>query len=384
MSATTITNIEDTLKKDILPTIQNVTFKQRPLLDKIKKNKGVIKLANNTFYVTYQIGHHSGIQHVAEGATLFTGKPKFDQGSIPAKYGFGHFSINDQAIQATRNDKGALATVLERNAMALRDTFARELNRIIMGDGTGQLCLINGGATAAAQTVDTPGTDYIYEGGQLDIVGDTDVLVSSVDSTTGFTLSASITTADNEVVTRANADEPMGLKGGIDDGDFVATIQGFTRASTPFANSFTDDTAEQLSESDMITAYLNAQKYGSRKKVWFMGLTLYQRYGSILTSMKRSADTKEVLSGGWKGLDFMGGESGVILDHDTPAGIAFCVDMDELTIGEMTPMGWLEEANGGILTRVSNQAAWEGTMRYYWNVIFLSFQAHARLRQKTG
>lgn len=382
--ATVISDIEEVLKKDILPTVQNLTFKQTPLLDQVKKDRGIVKLANNTFYVTAQTGHHSGIQHVAENTELFKGKPAYEQLTIPAKYGFGHFEITDQTIQATRKDKGALVSAIKDNARSLKETFGRELNRILHGDGTGQIALASSGTTSTTVTCDTPGTDYIYVGGKVQIGSNDAVEVSSITSSTQFVIASSQTWSDNDVITRANDDEPMGLKGIIDDGDNVATIQNILRSSNLFANSYCDDTAEALTEGDMITAYLTSMKFGSKKKVWFMGQTLYEKYGSILTSMKRTRDSKEILSGGWKGLDFMGGQSGVILDHDTPATYAQLVDFEYVTRGEMTPMGWLEESNGGILTRVKDYANWQGTMRYYWNFMGLSFQAHARLSGKTG
>jgi hypothetical protein len=381
---TVIADIDEVLKKDILPAIQDLTFKKKPLLDKIKKDKGVLKLANNTFYVTAQTGHHSGIQHVAENVELFPGQPAYEQLTIPAKYGFGHFEITDQTIQATRKMKGALAPALQRNGMSLRNTFARELNRILLGDGTGQLCLVNGAGSGTTVTVDTPGTDYIYAGGKVKIGANAITTVSSVLSSTQFTVADSQTLSDDTVVTRANADEPMGLLGIIDDGDLVATIQGYARASYVFSNSPTDDTAEALTEGDMISLYLTAKKFGSDRKVWVMGQTMYEKYGAILTSMKRSRDTKEVLSGGWRGLEFMGGESGILLDHDVRDGYGLLVDLDDITRGEMTEMGWLEEGSGGILTRVANYANWQGTLRYYHNNIALGFQSHARFSNKTA
>ena len=376
-----ISDLSSILKKIIAPAIQRQLFKETVLLDKLKKNSGVIRMPNNTFYIPMQVGHHSGIYSVAEGAQILKGEAKYAQPYVSAKYTFGAFEITDQAIEAANDSMAAIATVLNENSMSLKTALRKDVNRIALGDGTGQLCLVNGASAGTTLTVDTPGTEYLREGGSILVNGLTKV-ISSVDSDTQVTLSTTASVDDNDVVTRAAADEGMGLKGGIDDGDFVATIQNITRSTNPYAVSYADDTAEQLTEADMITAFLTAKKYGN-PKVALMGQTLFQRYGSILTSMKKTADLKEVLSGGWKGLDFMGGDCAVMLDYDVPAGFVFFVDFDSITIGEMTPVSWLDRG-AGVLTKVPDYAKWEGTMRYYWNVIFKNFRANARLSAKTA
>lgn len=376
-----ISDLSSILKKIIAPAIQRQLFKETVLLDKIKKNSGIIRMPNNTFYVPMQVGHHSGIYSVAEGGQILKGEGKYAQPSVSAKYTFGSFEITDQAIEAANDSMAAIATVLNENSMSLKTAFRKEINRICHGDGTGRLCLVNGASSGTTLTVDTPGTEHLREGGSI-LVNALTKIISSVDSDTQVTLTTSASVNDNDVVTRAAADEGMGLKGAVDDGDFVATIQGIARASNPYAVSYTDDTAEQLTEADLITAWLKSKKFGNPKAL-LMNEVLFQRYGSILTSMKRSADLKEVLSGGWKGLDFMGGDGAVMLDYDTPTGFVQVLDFDAFTIGEMTPISWLDRG-AGVLTKVPDYAKWEGTMRYYWNLIVKNFRANSRLSAKTA
>jgi hypothetical protein len=227
-----------------------------------------------------------------------------------------------------------------------------------------------------------PGTEYIREGGFVQIGTNAAVEVVSVDSATQFTIASAQSWAANAVIKRADADEPMGLAGIIDDGTNVGTIQNINRATNPWAKSFVDDAAGALTEDQMINAYLEAKKYG-KPSVVFMNKTLFKKYGSLLTSMKRTADLKEVLSGGWKGLEFMGGEVGVILDYDTPEGYVQFVDLDSLTIAELTPVSWLDRG-AGVLTKVPDYAKWEGTLRWYGNLACKNFRANARLRNKTA
>jgi hypothetical protein len=83
----------------------------------------------------------------------------------------------------------------------------------------------------------------------------------------------------------------------------------------------------------------------------------------------------------------MGGNVGVILDFDCWDGYVQMVDFDALTIAEMSqPFAWLEaDAHGGILKRSSsNRTIWEGTLKYYLNLVALKFKSMARMSGQTA
>ncbi len=391
--ALTLANIASVLKKVIVPVIQNQLPKENVLFAKIKKNVGTT-ISNNTVYVTARMGRHSGIYTVAEGKNPRTGKAKYAQPYAAMKYAFGSLEITDQAIEAAKNnDVKALASILQSEITALKDDFRMDLNRQFHGDGSGKLCVANGsGNNSTTLIVDGnpnggDGTEYLVEGMYIQIGGGDAVQIKSIDSATQVTLETAASWADDAVITKENADEVMGTAGIIDDGDLVATFQGLLRSSNPFLVAHIDDTAEGLSEADMIAQYLKAQRYGFQpgKGACFMGPALFERYGTLLTSMKKTADLKEVLSGGWKGLEFMDG-CGVLCDFDTWSGHVEFVDFDALTIAEMSdPFAWLEgDAHGGILVRsATNRTVWEGTLKYYLQLVAKRVKSMAALRNKT-
>ncbi len=389
----TLANIAAVLKKVIVPTIQSQLPKENVLFAKIKKNVGTT-ISNNTVYVSARVARHSGIYTVAEGNNPRTGKAKYDQPYAAIKYAFGTLEVTDQAIEAAKkNDVKALASILQSEITALKDDFQADLNRQFHGDGSGKLCVANGsGSNSKTLIVDGnpnggEGTEYLTEGMYIQIGTGDAVQIASVDSATQVTLETASSWANDEVITKENADEIMGTAGIIDDGSVCSVIQGLTRSATPYANAFVDDDAEGMTEADMIALYLKAQRYGFKKGsgAIFMGPTLFARYGAILTSMKKSADLKEVLSGGWTGLQFMDGVP-VLLDFDTWGGHIEFVDFDALTIAEMSdPFAWLEgDAQGGILVRSpSNRTVWEGTLKYYLQLVAKKFRSMAALRNKT-
>jgi len=386
----TISDISAVLKKRIIPVIQSQLPIENVLFNKIKKNVGVI-ISNNQIYIAARTGRHSGIYSVAEGTEPFSGKAAYAQPYTDMTYAFGTLELTDQAIEAAqKGDVKAIASILTVEITALKDDFKADLNRILHGAGAGKLCQTNGtGANSTALTVDTPpcggdATQYICAGMYIQFAAGVTALVSSVSSATAIVLAAGTTWSDDTAITKAYDVEAMGLAGLIDDGDNVGTCQNVIRSANPYAVSHTYDTGATLTEANMIATYLKTTRYGGAK-VMFMNTGLFAYYGSLLTSMKRAQMT-DVLSGGWKGLEFMGGKLGVMLDFDTWSGYVQMVDFDALTLAEMSePFAWLDaDAHGGILKRSSsNRTVWEGTLKYYFNLVALKFKSSARMSGQT-
>lgn len=393
-----ISDISAVLKKVIIPTIQSQLPKENVLFNQIKKNVGVT-IANNNIYVAARTNRHSGIYAVAEGSEPFTGKASYAQPYTSMKYVFGTLELTDQAIEAAKKgDKKAIASILATEIMALKDDFKADLNRQMHGAGTGILCYTTGtGANGTTITVDgcpagdasdLGATQYITPGMYIQLGTGSTALVSSVTATT-IVISAGATWADDVGITKAYDAEIMGLAGIIDDGDNVATIQNIARASNAYAKAHTYDTSTTLTEANMIATYLKTVRYGGAS-VLLANSALYAKYGALLSSIKRTADLKEILTGGWYGLELAvggGKKSGMMLDFDTWDGYIQMPDFDALTIAEMCePFAWLEaDAHGGILKRsASNRTIWEGTLKYYLNLVALKFRSMARMSGQTA
>lgn len=398
-TTTYLTDISNVLQKVIAPKIEEVLPEETVWYDILKKNSGVQKLANNSFYITVRNGRHSGIAAVAEGAKLASGKPSFTQMNIGAKYVFGTFEITDQVLESAKDSKGALVNYLSEQTKALRTDFGRELNRMFWGYGAEVVAKVDAADAGSGTTLTLTGinsvnsdiapTKYLAAGMAIDINGDAAV-IESVDSDTVVTLVSGITRVAGENVKKTDGDgsvvdEPMGVDGIISNSTenlTGATFQGLTRASTPFLNvAYYDATSEALGLPKMEAAWISAMEYGKPKYV-FMNKSLFKKYGSLLEGYKRTANMTEVLSGGWKGLEFMGGNGQVVLDFDTPDGKVFFVDPDSITIGELTPISFIDRGDG-VLRRV-DYASWQGVLRWYGNLIGKNPRANAKLVGKTG
>lgn len=388
-----ISDIAAILKKVIHPVVHDQLRKDNIVYQKVKRNVGV-SIANNQIYIAMRVGRHSGVYTVAEGAEPRAGKSKYAQPCTSMKYAFGTLELTDQALTAAKGkDEKAIAGILQQEIEGLKDDLGMDLNRQFHGAGAGRLCLANGvGTNTTALTVDgnvagLDGTEYLAEGMFITIGSAQAVEIASVDSATAVTLAEARTWADDAVITKENADEMMGFSGLIDDGDNAATIQNITRASSPYAVSFVDDTTEALTEEDMVALYLKTRRYGGADAI-LVGEALYAAYGALLLATKKTYNTKEVLTGGWMGLEFAagGGGVGIILDPDTWSGYVQMVNFKAFTLAEMSePFAWLEaDQHGGILKRsASNRTVWEGTLKYYANLVCLHFKRSARMRGKS-
>lgn len=397
MANANLTTLTSVLHKIIHPVIQRLISRKVIFLDKIKKNVRTT-IANNNIYISAYNGYHSGFYMVAEGTQPNVGRGTYIQPYAPLKYAFLTYGFTDQALTiAKKQGKQAIAGAFDAEFKIGMDTARKHLNRIFHGDGTGKLCLANGnGVTTTALTVDgcpaTGGkgrhTKYLAPGQYIHI-GTTEAVVSSVDSSTGVTLAANASWSNDDVITLRDDDEAMGLAGHIDDGDNVATYQALARGSYPNLIAQCDDTAEALTEADMIDIVLQACEYGDGPSVGLCNQDLWRKYGSLLLSMKRNNEAKPVLGGGWKGLMLDVGSKSIpiICDYDCWDGYVQFPNFENLTIAEASEMmEWMAgyDGKGDVLRRSPDgRTDWEGTQKWYFNMVGLQVNDMARLSAKT-
>lgn len=397
MSNATLTTISPILHKVIHPVLQRLMSKKVIFLDQIKKNVRTT-IANNNIYISAANSYHSGFYFVAEGTEPGVGRGNYIQPYAALKFGFMTYGFTDQALTlAAKQGKQAIAGTFDSEFETGLITCKKHMNRIFHGDGNGVLCYANGaGVTTTALVVDGApseggkgrSTKYLAPG-QAITVGGTAATIASVDSSTGVTLSAAISWSDNDAVKLANAAEPMGLAGIIDDGDNVSTFQNLARASYPTMKAQTDDTAEALTEADMIDIVLQACEFGDGPSVGLCNQDLWRKYGSLLQSQKRNNEAKPVLGGGWRGLMLDVGAKSIpiICDYDCWDGYVQFPNFKNLTIAEASDMfEWMAgyDGKGDVLRRSpSGRTDWEGTQKWYMNLIGLQVNDQARLSGKT-
>ena len=414
-----LSDVSNALQKVIMPYIQDNFPKQTILLDQVKRNKGVTFM-NNNFYAPIRSGRHGGVSALADDDNqLTTSKASIGQASVRVRILTGTFDISKLAIDATKTAKGAVENQLTWQASTLASDFARSVNRQYFMDGSGVVAKVASSAAATKVTValcdsstdhlvpevhnrygtingDIDPLKYIHADMHLGVgtAGAAHGTVSAVESdgSGGGTITFTGTTASvaHDALGIIDADgggfgtaEILGLGRALADG--TSTYAGTTRGTYGWTAGF-GSVAEALTLSKMEDKYLGAREYGQMgdRYAIFVNKTLFKKYGDILTSMRRAVNQTELL-GGWTGLEFAagGGRVGVFLDYDTPDGECLIVNLDSLTICQVSDLDWMESPKEGALVRKTGYITYQATMVWFTNLLCLCPAASAKLAQKT-
>lgn len=332
--------------------------------------------------LTVHYGRNIGSAAGGESLTLPTaGKQSYIQANIEMKYNFHQISLTDVVLQASKRSKEFLVNVLESEYTGAKNDMQRQLSRQGYGVGSGEIAKVNG-AVSGATTVnlDNPmvgknPTDYI----EIDNIlrfGGTASNIGTVESITDgdtFETVDNETISDNDAVyiarsaSESNKDaEIMGLKGLIDDGTNVTTLEGLSRSTYTWWQSYVNDNATQRSLSDALlhSTWIEAQKKGNTKYI-LTSWDVQSAYGQLLTPDRRYTQGNMKLKGGFTGVDFNGVP--MVADYDAPYDEAYFIDPSTLSVEEIAPISFLND-DGNILDRSATIPAWNATLRYYANL----------------
>ena len=414
-----LSDVSNTLQKVIMPYIRDNFPTATILLDQIKRNAGVTFM-NDAFYAPTRVGRHGGVGILgSDTAQLVSGKASYAQLNVGVKILTGTFDISKLTIDATKTSKGAVESQLTAQAKSLASDYAKNVNRMYFGDGSGALAQFQGTASSSRGTAELLDADGIAVDGRVrdkygtingDIVpteylnvgmavtggsasGSVGTIGTVTTSTNTIYYNADISRAANAPIYTSDADgnaagtlEVGGLGVALaSDIGGTSLYAGTTRASFGMQAQF-GSTSEALSLSRMEDSYLAAKKYaqtGDRYAI-FVNKSLYKKYGDILTSMRRAVNESSLL-GGWTGLEFAAGAGkvGVFLDYDTPDGEVLIVNLDTFTVCQVSDLDWLENPDGGGLVRKVNYITYQATMVWFTNLLCLCPAANGKETRKT-
>jgi hypothetical protein len=323
--------------------------------------------------ITVHYGRNIGSAAGSETLTLPTaGQQAYIQATIAMKYNFHTVSLTDVVLQASKRSKEFLVNVLESEYEGAKNDMQRQLSRQGYGIGTGEIAKVNGDPTTGTTlNLDNPmvgknPTDYIEVGNiiRMGATASTIETVASITDNDTLEIGAAVSAiADNDAVylatsaTQSNKDyEMMGLKGMIDDGTNVSTLQGLLRSTYIWWKAYVDDNTSQRSLSDALlhSTWIEAQKKGNTKYI-LTSWDVTSAYGQLLTPDRRYTSGDTTLKGGFKGVDFNGVP--MVADYDAPYDEAYFIDPSTLSIEDLAPISFLNE-DGAILDRSATTPAW--------------------------
>jgi len=384
--------VSDILKKAIAPAIYD-QFTSKALLYQIaKKNAGITQWVNDKFYFPVRVQRFGGVIALPDGKSLQHGDPKFTQGVASVKLITGSFEIGKKTLAV--KDAGSVVPILTRLSQDLTKDLIVDVNRQLFGTGDAVIGTVSGATSSSttvviipqggeagditAEDVITPG-QYITNGDGKGVVQ-----VTAVNGNT-VTVASAQTYADGATIKKLTddgtpADELDGLGELFAKGPYL----GIDPATYPAWKAYVDDNGGKdvaLALADMHKAYTTANKLGGVKYI-FVNRTLFNKYGSLLENQIRFTP-KDVLGGGWVGLDYMGGQAKIVLDYYAPDKSVIMISPKFLTIGELQPLQF-EPGTNGTLLRESGKMDYEVVESGLFNLATFVRGAHAILKNRTA
>lgn len=380
--------LQKSIDKKIADNVPQVT----PLLTILKRNSGVEKLQNNTFYVTEWVSQFSNVGQFATGSQLTGGTAANVQITVSAKDLYADVQVHEKTVESMANvSEGALIDFTKGYTDRMEIAVGREMNRTFNGNQGGKIARANGSGSSStaltvqaldADTSDLDGSAYIQVGDYIKVGSAAAKKVTAV-AGNAITLASAISWSDEDSVLKASADgaaasEMQGLKGLIVN---TGTIQGVNVANYVNLQAYVDSASQSIAtygEAPMQKAYLKTVAHRTAGILGLANLTVFNAWASKLTALKRTANTSEVIKGGlplggerqMPYLDFMDGK--VYMDIDTWTNHWFNLDPSSLTIGDLG--GGVKFSVGpdgkGVWSRITGYTPqYEATLRFYGELI---------------
>lgn len=404
------------LKEIILPYIQDNFPKDKILVDQMKRNAGAAFI-NDEFIVPIRTSRHPGVAALAnDGNNLVNSNgASFTRGTAAVKRISGAFNISKLVMDASATSKGAVESALEVQTRTLTDDFGRSINRQLYSDGVGVVGQVLGSVSGTEASVtyrnsslddgrsidwygsvngDINPLKYIAVGNNLG-VGTGGAANGTVAALTGTSIqfTGTLTSAANDALyiqdgsgQNAGTSEIQGVRLALSSTTGTSLYAGIARSNTGWTPAF-GSVSEALTMTRLENSYLSAREYGMAgdKYAILVNKTLYRKYGDILTAMRRTINSADLL-GGFKGLEFAAGDGsiGVFLDYDVPDGEALIINFDTWTLLQVKDMDWISGGDGEPLLRLQNTITYQAALVWFVNAICVAPAANGRETQKTG
>lgn len=404
------------LKEVLLPYIQNNFPKKTILLDQVKRS-GQENYINDEFVFPLYTSRHGGIANLADDGNNISqaGGRALSRGTVPSETVTGAFDITKKAIDASKSSQGAVESALGAQSDTLLSDFMRHLNRQFHADGVGVVGQALGSVGAGTvslmypdanlddgRSIDWYGTinsdiavNKYFAVDQIVGIGTGGVDLGTVTSVTGTSLvmtgSPAIVANDSIYIMDgsgegAGTSEFLGMRAALSSTTGTNTYAGVARSVTGWAPQF-GSASEALTLSRITKSYLKAKEYSEAQDLYaiFVNFSLFQKYGDVLTAMRRQVDSLDLV-GGWSGLAFEAGagKAAVFLDYDTPDGEIEIVNLKTWTICQVEAPNWMEEPNTGALLRKQNTIQYQAVLVWFANLFCGSPAANGRETRKTS
>lgn len=416
--AATLAVFQAMLLQQIEPNIQDQIDWVDVLLEDSLNMKGInnaagvtVDMKNNSFEIVSMNGGMTAYA-AAENASLVSSDLGLEKMTVPSKYTRASYRMGHVSMVATLKDQASLETGVKLYGMECRRAMLRAKGRFIRGDGTGIVGVLPAGAvtgttvtvsgkapgTIASQNRYGLGTSMVFQPGaviemgtETAFAGGTQIVatIATVPSETTFTITGSATFGAAAGANNRGGDNsdtwhirfsgeynnaPMGLLGLVDDGTLapnITTIQGLTRANTPYMKSVVYDKATASTIiKDFRDLYSAVRRYNQNVAYFVVSEDVYAKYTDAITitvqANQGNADYTSKLGTGHTGLGFAYGAKPlpIFLDTMLPFGTVMLLDPEQMLELTLFSDAFIED---GVMTRITGGTQYETARAAYYN-----------------
>lgn len=398
----TLTTVDAILKEIYGPRIVDQLQSESVALKRIKPTSdNVTTTQTGGKYVDFpiKVQRNHGMGYRNENEQLPAAKRQgYAEVHVPLKYGYGRVRLTGQIMELAQTNAQAFASAMDREMEGIKETVAKDSNRVVYGAGSGLLATIaDAAAGATSHTVTSDNIYWLEEGMQVDVLvkanGNTVVLDTAITA-------ISVTNVNTATVTFEDAftgvndgsqgvyrqgsynKEPTGLDLIVDD---TATLHTVDPATTPKWSATVKDnggTNRALSEGLMIETVDDVRIKGGTVSLILTSLGCRRAYFNLLTQQRRYPNTQE-FAGGFKGLAFNHGkEIPVVEDVDHPTNSMYFLDESTIRTFQANDWEWMDR-DGSRLKWVRDFDAYEAVLHKYWEIGTEARRSHAVLEDIT-
>lgn len=371
MSGATISALSY-LTKIVYEDPANQIDKTTVLTTLIAKAKSKENLTGNYVQFPVRTAYSEATAFQPESGTLPT--PGVRGGTLAqvySMYQYGTVSLTGQVAEQIRAGEGAYVSVMQDELDGMMENLGLEKNRVLFNDGSGAIGQV-GSISSDTITLASSTNVYLFRINQQLVAytartGGTErtgtMTVTAVDYDLGtITVNATATSlAAGDYLFNANTAEnsnsgtsfweAMGLLGIVDDGTYVATLQGISRTTYPIWKAATFGTAGQanaLTLPQLRQAFSRNMSLGGKVDYLLSTPGVRDGYVGLIEPDRRYTDTFEI-DGGFDAVAYTnnGRKVAWVVDKDAPKGTLFGITLSDLENFEWRRLGW-DEGNGEI------------------------------------
>lgn len=372
MAGLTISNIGEAIKTHYLPTIQyQMDNEADEFLTEIEKNGNEVNFVSGEAKFAMRYGRNGGIGNRADDGTLPTpNSRKTKQATLITRNIYAQIQFTDKVMKATKASVASFVDVMTQefdDAMIdAKDSVGRQMH----GDANGVLATCAGeGTDTATQTVDD--VTYIAPGMLIDIMAtngtvkysacevvdvdydNSNVILSAAPG--GTTLST-----DFMVVSGSYGLEMTGLKAVFDS--TASTLYGITRADHKWVNPIVSAVGGEIDELKM-QQYIDITKRRTGANVDFIVCDdgTARAYQYMQQVFKRNTEYTK-LKGGYEVMSY--NKIPITKSKYCKKQAMYMLAKKDWKLHRLGDWEWLD-ADGAVLSRVANKAAWQATLTFY-------------------